>query len=179
MATSQDSAIYLPAAASGSYSVAISGVGGAPGLVLAELYDATPTASFTAATPRFLDVSVLKQMASGETLTVGFTITGTSSRTVLIRATGPALAAFGVGGTMPDPQLSLYSGPSVLAANDNWGGDPQINAAFTAVGAFAIADPASKDAVVIATLAPGGYTAVVTGVNGSAGIALVEVYDVP
>ena len=98
---------------------------------------------------------------------------------MLIRAVGPALGAFGVGGTMPDPQLDLFSGQTVLASNDNWGGDPQVNAAFAAVGAFVISDPASKDAVIIATLAPGNYTAVVKGVSGSAGLTLVEVYDVP
>lgn len=178
-ATTKDSAIFLPTAAPGSYSIKVSGVGGATGLVLAELYDATPTASFSSSTHRFLDVSVLKQIGSGETLTVGFNIGGTTSRTVLIRAVGPALGVFGVGGTMADPQFDLYSGQTVLASNDNWGGDPQINAAFTSVGAFAFSDPASKDAVIIATLAPGNYTAVVQGVNGSAGLTLVEVYDVP
>ncbi len=147
--------------------------------MLAELYDATPSASFSAATHRFLDVSVLKQIESTESLTVGFNLAGSTSRTVLIRAVGPALAAFGVGGTMPDPQLDLYSGATVLASNDNWGGDPQVNAAFTSVGAFGFSNPASKDAVIIATLAPGNYTAVVKGVNGSSGIAIVEVYDVP
>lgn len=175
----KDSAIFLPTAASGSYSVKVSGVGGATGLVLAELYDATPTASFGPTTSRFLNVSVLKQIQSNESLTVGFNLAGTTSRTVLIRAVGPALGAFGVGGTMPDPQLDLFSGQTVLASNDNWGGDPQVNAAFSAVGAFVISDPASKDAVIIATLAPGNYTAVVKGVNGSAGLTLVEVYDVP
>jgi hypothetical protein len=178
-ATSKDAAIFLPAAAPGSYSVKVSGVGGATGLVLAELYDAQPSGTFSATSPRFLDVSVLKQIDSTESLTVGFNLAGATSRTVLIRAVGPALAALGVGGTMPDPQLDLYSGSTVLASNDNWGGDPQINAAFQSVGAFGFSQATSKDAVIIATLAPGNYTAVVKGVNGSAGLTLVEVYDVP
>lgn len=178
-AASKDSAIFLPAAQPGSYSVKVSGVGGATGVVLAELYDAQPAGTFTAASNRFLDVSVLKQIAGDESLTVGFNIAGSTSRTVLIRAVGPGLGALGVGGVMPDPQLDLYSGSTVLTSNDNWGGDPQVNAAFTSVGAFAFSNATSKDAVVIATLAPGNYTAVVKGVNGSSGLALVEVYDVP
>ncbi len=179
-ASSKDAAFFLPAAASGAYSVKVSGVNGGTGLVLAELYDATPAASFSAATPRFLDVSVLKQIPAGETLTVGFNVGGATSRTVLIRAVGPALGALGVGGTMADPQLQLYSGQTVLASNDNWGGDAQVNAAFLAVGAFGFSDPASKDAVIVATLPPGSYTAVVQGVAGTAGgLTLVEVYDVP
>ena len=178
-ATSKDAAIFLPAAAPGSYSVKVSGVGGATGLVLAELYDAQPSGTFSAASHRFLDVSVLKQIDSTESLTVGFNLAGATSRTVLIRAVGPALAALGVGGTMPDPQLDLFSGSTVLASNDNWGGDPQINATFQSVGAFGFSQSTSKDAVIIATLPPGNYTAVVKGVNGSSGLTLVEVYDVP
>jgi hypothetical protein len=180
-ATTKDSALFLPAVAPGPYSVKVSGVGGATGLVLAELYDSTPSGSFSAATQRFLNVSVLKQIAAGETLTVGFNIGGSSSRTVLIRAVGPTLGAapFGVPGTMADPQVQLYSAQTVLASNDDWGGEPLVNAAFTAVGAFAFGNPGSKDAVIVATLAPGSYTAVVSGVNNSAGLTLVEVYDVP
>ena len=75
--------------------------------------------------------------------------------------------------------MQLYSAQTVLASNDDWGGEPLVNAAFTAVGAFAFGNASSKDAVIMATLAPGSYTAVVTGVNNSAGLTLVEVYDVP
>ena len=178
--TAKDSAIFLPNAASGSYSVKISGVGGATGVVLAEIYDATPAGTFTAATPRLLDVSVLKQIAAGESLTVGFNVGGSTSRTVLIRAVGPTLTTLlGIPGAMADPQLKLYSGSTVLATNDDWGGDPQVNAAFSAVGAFPFGVATSKDAVIMATLGPGNYTAVVSGGNNSSGLTVVEVYDVP
>ena len=178
-ATSKDAALFSPATASGGYTLQIAGVGGAFGTVLAELYDATAVASFTAATPRLINVSVRKQIDRGETLTAGFVIGGNTSRTVLIRAIGPTLGAFGVPGTMSDPKLELYSGSSVLAANDNWGGDAQLNAVCSAVGAFGISDPASKDAMLVITLPPGSYTAQVGGANNSSGAALVEIYEVP
>ncbi len=176
---SKDSALYIPAAAPGSYSVKVAGVNGAMGLILAEIYDATPAGSFSAAAHRFQNVSVLKQIDATEFLTVGFNIGGSTARTVLVRAAGPALGDLGVGGTMADPQLELYSGQTVLVANDNWGGDAAVSAVATSVGAFAFQRPASKDAVIVATLAPGSYTAVVKGVNGSSGLAIVEVYEVP
>jgi hypothetical protein len=178
---SKDSAFFLPAAQPGSYSMRVSGVRGATGLILAEIYDGTPGGTFTSATPRLLDVSVLKQIAAGESLTVGFTIGGGTSRTVLVRAAGPALTALGLpsASVMADPKMDLYLGSGVIGSNDNWGGDPQVNATFDSVGAFRFADPASKDAVIIATLAPGNYTAVVTGGPGSSGLAVIEVYDVP
>jgi hypothetical protein len=50
---------------------------------------------------------------------------------------------------------------------------------FAQVAAFAL-NPGSKDAAVVATLPAGtSYTAVVTGVNGATGEALVEIYDLP
>jgi hypothetical protein len=116
-------------------------------------------------------------------MTAGFVIGGTTAKTVLIRATGPALALFGVEGTMPDPQLALHTSvnnqDTVLASNTGWGGDPQIAAVSASVGAFPLTNPASADSVVLTTLAPGSYTAVASSVSGAAGVALIEVYEVP
>jgi hypothetical protein len=147
--------------------------------VIAEVYDATPVANYAATTPRLINVSVLKNIPASATLTAGFVITGSVSKTVLVRAIGPTLAGFGVGGPMPDPRLALFNGSSAqIAVNDDWGGSGVVQAAMAAVGAFAL-DPASKDAALLVTLQPGSYTAQATGVNGSAGTALVEVYEVP
>src|SRR5262249_24643786 len=143
-----------------------------------ELYDADATASFGATTPRLINVSVRKQINAGETLTAGFVIGGNNSRTVLVRAVGPGLAAFGVPGTMADPQLALFSGGTQIAANDDWGGDAQLVSASASVGAFALSAANSKDSVLLVTLAPGAYTATVKSASGS-GQALVEVYEVP
>ena len=135
--------------------------------------------AFTAATPRLINVSVNKPIDAGSTLTAGFVIGGDTARTVLVRAIGPGLAAFGVGGTIGDPRLTLYNSASaVIAENDNWGGDAQLTAAGGNVGAFGIADAGSKDAMLLVTLAPGNYTAQVSGATGG-GTALVEIYEVP
>ena len=178
---SRDAAYFNPALASGGYTIQVSDAGGATGTVIAELYDATAAASFTAATPRLINVSVLKQIPANGILTVGFVIGGATAKTVLIRAVGPTLGAppFNVGGVMADPQLTLFSGQTAIATNDNWGGDPQLTTAGNVVGAFAFSGATSKDAMLLVTLAPGAYTAQASGVAGSAGIALVEVYEVP
>ena len=177
-AGSRDAAIFRPALAPGKYTVQVGDAGPSSGTVIAELYDSTPDAAFTAATPRLVNVSVLKQIATGDTLTAGFYVGGTTAKTVLVRAMGPTLAVFGVAGTMPDPQLALYSGPNKIAENDNWGGDLQLASAGDGVGAFAPSSTRSGDAIVLITLAPGSYTAQVSGV-GAGGQALVEVYEVP
>ena len=106
----------------------------------------------------------------------GFVISG-ASKTVLVRAIGPGLGAFGVPGTLPDPTLSVYDSKNVVvASNDNW--NAADNVTFGQVGAFPL--PAnSKDAVVVATLPPGAYSAQISGLgNPNTGVAILEVYDV-
>jgi hypothetical protein len=118
----------------------------------------------------------------GNELVAGFVIGGSTSKTVLIRASGPALDQFGVTGTISDPELQLYSlgsANTLIASNDDWGGDPEITAAAAGVGAFAWTDPNSADCALLVTLAPGAYTANVVGINAATGVALVEVYEVP
>ena len=171
---SKDAAISFLSLASGANSAKISGTGA--GMVIAELYDATPAAVFTATTPRLINVSVLKHLGTG--VTAGFVIGGSTARTVLIRAIGPTLGGFGVADTVADPQLALFSGQTERARNDNWGGGTALAAAFAQVGAFGLAAD-SRDAALLATLAPGNYTVQVSGVAGTTGVALVEVYEVP
>lgn len=188
-ATSLDSAVYLSGIASGAYTVQVSSTNSAQGFVIAEMYDGTPSAQFTALTPRLINISVGKTVVAGETFTAGFFVGGSAPEQVLIRADGPTLgqAPFNLPSVMADPQITVYtSGGTVVGTNDNWGTPvgagaasvAQLNAAFAQVGAFTLTS-GSKDAAVLLTLPPGGYSAVVTGVNGSAGYMIVEVYEVP
>ena len=159
-------------------SVRVSANGNGTGTVIAEVYDATPTASFSKSTPRLINVSVLKQLGNG--LTVGFTVAGQGTKTVLVRAVGPTLgnAPFFVGGAAVDPQLELFTGTTRIAGNDNWGGGADLAAAFAQVGAFELS-ATSRDAALLAGVSAGSYTVRVSGVNNSTGVALVEVYEVP
>ena len=100
---SLDAALLTPLAP-GGYTVKVSGNGATGGTTLAEVYD--DTATYTLASPRLVNVSCNDFVSTGGSLTAGFQVGGVTSKTVLIRATGPALAALGVSGTMPDPQLA-------------------------------------------------------------------------
>ena len=176
---SKDAAILQGALVAGDYTIEVGDRSGSPGFMIAELYDSTPKAAVTAATPRLVNVSVRRVIPEGSSLVAGFYIDGTTARTVLIRAIGPGLAVFGVPETMPDPELKLFGGGSVvIAANDNWGGSAQLTTAGAGVGAFALADPGSNDAMLLITLPPGKYTTEVSG-KRAGGAALVEVYEVP
>ena len=180
---SKDAAIFQPALAPGNYTVDVRDSGTSTGTVIAELYDATASGTFSATTPRLINVSVRKQINTGGSLTVGFYVGGTSSKTVLIRAIGPTLglAPFNIPATMPDPQLTLFNSAQVaIAANNDWGGDPVLVNTAGRVGGFGVTNPASKDAILMITLSPGSYTVEVSPAAGTpGGTAIVEVYEVP
>ena len=172
---SNDSALETQLEARG-YSARLSAPeSGMSGISLAEVYDADPLQ----AGARLVNVSTLGHAGAGEhALTAGFVIQGTAPKRLLIRAIGPSLAAFGVNASLVDPQLAVVAlgQTTPLATNDDWGNAPELWSAFLATGAFTLATD-SKDAAVVVTLAPGAYTVSVTGVGGSTGQALVELYD--
>lgn len=123
------------------------------------------------------NLSTRGQVGTGaNVLIAGFVIGGNSPKQVLIRAVGPSLTQYGVTNALADPQLSLFQGGTTIASNDNWGGSSALASAFAQSGAFAL-DASSKDAVVVATLNPGAYTAQVSGVGGTSGVAMIELYD--
>jgi hypothetical protein len=98
---------------------------------------------------------------------------------MLIRASGPALVPFGVGGTLPDPQLQVSNAQgTVIALNNGWSGNAQIVTAAASVGAFPWSSATSADSAILLTLPPGAYSAQVSGASGDTGVALVEVYEV-
>lgn len=179
-AASLDSAALLNQTAGGIV-VQVAGKGTASGTVIAEVYDAAGSAR-GATTPRLTNLSTLTSIAPGDTLSAGFVIGGTTSRTVLVRAVGPTLGtAFGIGGAMADPKLEFFNNATStkIAENDNWGGPSWLLAANGAVGAFALSGAGSRDAALLITLAPGQYSARVSGVGGTGGTAIIEVYEVP
>ena len=101
----------------------------------------------------------------------GFIVTGTAPKPVLIRAIGPSL---GLANRLLDPILTLYDNNGVtLAENDNWRTTQQSVIIATGV-------PPTNDAesAIFRTLAPGNYTAIVRGVNGATGVAVVEAYGI-
>lgn len=164
---------------SGGYTVQITGAAGTTGVALAELYDLTPTASFTSATPRLTNLSARTQVGTGaDILIAGFNLGGSGQRRLLIRAIGPGLATFGLTGVLADPKLEVYSGSTIVASNDNWDAATTPLATQSSVGAFGLT-AGSRDAVLIVNLAPGSYTAQVSGVGGTSGIGLVELYELP
>ncbi|MCF3650296.1 M64 family metallopeptidase [Synoicihabitans lomoniglobus] len=149
------------------------------GVALVEVYDLDGAAS-----PRLVNLSARSVLQPGnDALIAGFVYAGDSPKRFLIRAVGPGLTTYGVSEPLPDPQLvvhSLVTG-EVIATNDDWSGDSELNAAFGSVGAFPLLDPASGDAALILDLPSGPYTATVRNVSNGLGFGtvLIEVYELP
>jgi hypothetical protein len=162
----------LPA---GGYTAILKGLGGGTGLGLIEVYDLA-----TGATTRLANLSTRASVKTGNNVMIGgfFVDAGTGGANICVRALGPSLTGFGVAGALPDPTLELRDGDGTLIlANDDWQDNAGQQAALTAAG---MAPTNNKESAVIKFLAPGAYTAIVQGRNGTpTGVGLVEVYNLP
>lgn len=153
--------------APGNYTAVVSGVNGVSGKALVELYDLAPGDS------RVLNMSTRGQVGANDDVMIGgFIVGGTDPSTVLMRAIGPSLATHGVEGVLADPVMELHNGDgSLIYQNDNWRSTQETDIVKTTV-----APTNDKEAAILVTLQPGGYTAVVRGANATAGVALIEIY---
>ena len=187
---SHDTALF-ESLAPGPYTAQIVSATTNNGVALAEVYDADDTAP----TNRLVNISARVFVGTGGNILIGgFVIGGNSPQTVVIRADGPILTAFSLTGVLAQPVLTLYNTASpnaqIIATNTGWGNAPVAGPGATSnivvqpltapisakVGAFALT-AGSADSAMVVTLPPGGYTAEVSGLNNSTGIALVEIYE--
>lgn len=136
---------------------------------------ATPTPTPPTGQSRLVNISTRMKVGSGEDVLIGgFIVTGTQQKKLILRAIGPSLIAGGISGALQDPTLELYdSAGTVIGANDDWQEGGQVSE----INASGIAPRNSAEAALVANLAPGSYTAMVRGYEETAGIALVEGYE--
>jgi hypothetical protein len=130
---------------------------------------------FPAVGPQPLNLSTRGLVGTGDNVVIGgFIITGTDPKTIVLRALGPSLSAYGLSGVLSDPVLKVYnSSRTLIATNDDWQSDP--NQLVVEANGLAPANP--LESATAQTLAPGAYTVTVTGKDATTGISLVELYD--
>ena len=188
----------------GNYTAQVSGVpvnadsqgDGETGVGLVEVFEVG-----TASTSKLTNISTRGLVGAGDDVMIGgLIIGGTGSKTVLIRARGPALGDFGIAGVLVNPLLQLFDGSGALIAdNDDWETTTALcqNSGLNCGDAAAITatqlDPCqpiplpgqppvptgcSQESTILVTLPPGNYTAQVSGVSGGTGVGLVEVFEV-
>jgi predicted Zn-dependent protease len=135
----------------------------------------TPSPSATPAIPsRLVNISTRVLVGVGDDVLIGgFIIQGNQLKKVILRAIGPSLTADGVTGALQDPQIELHdSTGALLDSNDNW--QDSLDAGEIIASTIAPSDP--REAAIVARLAPGNYTVIISGVNNTSGIGLVEAY---
>ena len=165
-----ESALYVTLQP-GAYTAVVSGVNGATGVGLVEVYEINQPG-----TP-LINLSTRGKVLTGSDVMIGgFVVTGDGSQTVLIRAIGPTLSQFGVPNVLADPQITLVriADNAVIATNNNW----QTASNLGQLQATGLAPSNALEPAILITLQPGAYTAVVSGVNNGTGTALIEVYKI-
>jgi hypothetical protein len=198
----------VPAGPGIGYTAEIDGAGGTSGVAQIEVYDydsyiGTPASRLINISTRgYVGASGGLSTATGisryQYLDAGFYVIGNTAQSLLIRAVGPGVAAVFPGQNLTKTKLTLYdSSGNIIATNSGWGNAPVlgnstvaagIQPATTAImnsvyaGTIAVG---SNDSAMVVTLPTGnsgvaGYTVTVTSAdNTAAGIALVEVYNLP
>ena len=103
----------------------------------------------------------------------GFIVRG-GPKMVIVRASGPSLAAAGVSSVLADPRVQLFQGSMLIAQNDNW--QDAANVSDLIATTIPPVDP--RESAILIRLEPGNYTTVVSGADNGTGTALVEVYEI-
>ncbi|MEY2489062.1 MAG: hypothetical protein QOC70_1004, partial [Verrucomicrobiota bacterium] len=156
----------------GAYTAVVRGKNNTSGVALVEIYDLSQ-----AVLAKLANISTRAFVSTGDNIVIaGFTLGGHSGGDrVVVRGLGPSLTSAGVTNVLPDPMLELRDGNgALLIADNNWQDSPAQAAELTAAG---LAPTSALESAVVATLPPGLYTALLSGMNNGTGIGLVEVYD--
>jgi hypothetical protein len=157
--------VILITLAPGSYTAIVRGYQDATGIGVVEVYDLDRTVN-----SRLANISTRAFVQTGDNVLIGgIIVLGPDSLPVIIRAIGPSLP---LPNPLPNPALELHDGNgTTLATNDNWRSTQE--AAIIATG---IPPSSDLESAIVRTLAPGSYTAIVSGVGNTTGLAVVEAY---
>ena len=153
----------------GAYTAVVRGANNSTGVGLVEVYDLA-----SADNSRAVNISTRGAVGRGDNVMIAGFIVQSHTRKVVVRGLGPSLSSAGVAGVLADPVITIYSGAQAIATNDNWVDDGNNSN----LQAYGLAPQSAREAAVIADLAPGPYTAILSGASGTTGVGLVEVYDV-
>lgn len=156
----------------GAYTAIVRGRNGATGVGLVEAYDLAPSAN-----SKLANISTRGFVGNSGNVMIGGFIAGPAGAgagQVAVRAIGPSLSAAGVSGALQDPTLELHDGNgATLSTNDNWQDTQPYD-----VESSGLVPRNDAESVVVTTVVPGNYTAIVRGKNNGTGVGLVEVYDI-
>ena len=164
-------AILQTSLAPGNYTAILAGKNNTTGIGLVEVYDQSP-----ASTAQLTNISSRGMVGTNSNVMIGGFVTGVAENRIIVRALGPTLTQFGVTGVLMDPVLGLFdANGNAIAGNDNW----QQSSQASEIQDSGLAPPNAAESAIISIRPLGNTTAVVTGKNGTTGVALAEVYKLP
>ncbi len=157
----------LATLAAGSYTAIVAGKNNTGGVGLVEVYEIQQSDA------RLANISTRGFVGTGNDVMIGgLILTGTAPAKILFRAMGPSLAGAGIQQPLLDPTLDLFNSQGTKIATDNNWKDSQL----AAIQATGLAPNNDLESALLVDLNAGSYTAVVSGVNNTSGVALVEAY---
>jgi hypothetical protein len=166
-----ESAILQTSLAPGKYTAILAGKNNTTGVGLVDVYDQSP-----ASTAQLTNISSRGMVGTNSNVMIGGFITGVAENRIIVRALGPTLIQFGVTGVLMDPVLGLFdANGNAIASNDNW----QQSSQASEIQDSGLAPPNAAEPAIISIRPLGNTTAIVSGKNGTTGVALVEVYKLP
>jgi hypothetical protein len=150
------------------YTAIVRGASNGKGIGSVQVYDLDRTTD-----SKLANISTRGVVQGGDNIMIaGFIISGADQQRVIVLAIGPSL---NVPGKLTDPTLQLVNQQgTILDENDNWG-DSANKQAIIDTG---VPPTNASESAIIATLPSGNaqYTAIVRGVGGATGVAVVQVY---
>ena len=156
----------------GAYTAIVAGKNGATGIALVEVYDLGTASLDTSGNARLANIATRGFVDTGDNVMIGGFIISSQATRVIVRAIGPSLTQFGIANALADPTLELHDGSgSLIFSNDDWRSTQEQEIIDTG-----LAPTDDRESAIVATLAPGNYTAIVRGKSDTTGVALVEVY---
>jgi FG-GAP repeat len=169
--THDSEAAILQTLAPGNYTAILAGKNNTSGVGLVEVYDQSATSG-----AELSNISSRGQVGTGNDVMIGGFVSAVADTRVIVRALGPTLTQFGVTGALADPVLGLFdANGNAIASNDNW----QQSTQAAQIQSSGFAPPNALEPAIISTRPLGNTTAIVSGKNGTTGVAVVEVYLLP
>jgi hypothetical protein len=156
----------------GAYTAVVRSTNNNTGVGLVEVYDLSQGVA-----AKLGNISTRALVSTGNDIVIAGFILGSHSDNdrIVVRGIGPSLSGLGVPNALADPTLDVRnSNGALLVTNNNWQDNPAQAAELTAAG---LAPTNNLESAIAATLPPGFYTALLSGVNNGVGVGLVEVYD--
>ena len=156
----------------GNYTAIVRGKDNTSGVALVEIYDLDH-----AVASKLANISTRAFVSTGADIVIAGFILGNNSGddNIIVRGIGPSLTEAGVPTVLANPTMELRDSNGVLLrANNDWQDDSGQSAIISAAG-LALPDPVESG--IAATLSPGSYTALLSGLDNGIGVGLVEIYD--